>query len=89
MSNGDLAVAVGVSTRTVGNWISPTDPRMPRETEIETLRRLLPGYSDGGDGVEASIARSELAPWRQAQMIAEYRRHQHEQAREEASEKSG
>jgi hypothetical protein len=83
MTNGALAEAVGVSTRSVTNWISPTDPKMPRETENEQLRELLPGYSDGGDGVVASITRSELAPWRRAALVAAYLRHLHEQLREE------
>src|SRR5688572_11274014 len=77
MRNADPADALGVSIKTVGNWISKTNPRMPRETEIENLRRLLPAYDDGGDGVEASIAKSELAAWRQAALIAEFRRHLH------------
>lgn len=85
MTNGDLANVLGVSNRTVSNWISPTAPKMPRETEIEQLRRLLPEYDNGGDGVEASIARSELAPWRRAALVAEYQRHLHEQAREESA----
>ena len=71
-----------MTTRTIGNWISPTKPAMPRETEIEQLRRLVPAYGDGGDGVEASSAKSELTSWRQAMLIAEYGKHLYEQARE-------
>ncbi len=89
MQNGDLATALGKSTRSVTNWISLTDPKMPRETELEALRRLLPGYANGGDGVEASIARSELHAWRKASLIAEYQKHLHEQGREEGLPRPG
>ena len=79
MDNGDLATALGVSTRTVVNWISRTKPTMPNDRVIENLRRLLPGYDEAGDPVEVAINRAELAPWRQSSLIAEYRKHLHDQ----------
>jgi transcriptional regulator with XRE-family HTH domain len=77
-----VADAVGVQPRTVTNWTSGTT--MPTEAEKATLRRLLGDYDDPGDGVEVAIRASELQPWRQAALVAEYQRHLHEQQREAA-----
>ena len=84
----ELADALGVSKRTVVNWVSRDQPMMPTEKMQLAIGRLLPGYDrDGsyGDPVESAIARSGLAPFRQAEMVAVYKRLQHEQAREDAS----
>lgn len=84
LSSKDVALALGVSERTIVNWISRTAPTMPSDTYQEKLRRLLPGYADGGDSVEAALARTELSQWRRAAVIAEYQRHLHEQTMEDA-----
>lgn len=83
VTNGDLATALGVSTRTVVNWISRSDPTMPSEVLQEKLRRLLPGYVDAGDPVEVALNRAELSAWRRSTLIAEYQRHLHEHQLEE------
>lgn len=89
ITNAQLAAALGVSTRTIVNWTSRTDPTMPSDLMQENLRRLMPGYVDAGDPVEVAINHAELAPWRRAAMIAEYQRHLHEQALENARVTSG
>jgi hypothetical protein len=83
LTNSDVATALGVSTRTVVNWISRSNPTMPIDRMVETLRRLLPGYSEQGDPVEIALRGADLAPWRQAALVAEYQRHLHEQALED------
>lgn len=79
----DVATALGVNKRTVVNWTSRTNPTMPSETDREKLNRLLPGYAHQGDPVEAAIALAELAPFRQAELVAVYKRLLHEQALED------
>lgn len=80
-----LSDLVGVSKRTVGNWISRKDPTMPSPTDRANLRTVFGDYMAGaGDPVEVAIRRSELQPWRQAALVAEYQRHLHEQQREVA-----
>ncbi len=83
LTNGDLATALGVSTRTVVNWISRKDPTMPSDAVQERLRRLLPGYAETGDPVEVAINHAELAQFRRAELVAVYQRLLHEQALEE------
>lgn len=84
MTSTDVATALGVSKRSITNWISVNDPVMPREAEREGLKRLMPGYDTAGDGVESAISRSELAAHRKAALIAEYQRHLYEQGRDAA-----
>lgn len=80
-----LADLVGVSARTVGNWISRTRPTMPDNEDRATLRRVLGNYEiSAGDPVEAAIRRSELVEWRQDSVLSHYKRNLHEQRAEEA-----
>jgi transcriptional regulator with XRE-family HTH domain len=79
----ELATALGVNQRTVTNWMSRSQPTMPRDRDLANLARLLPGYASATDPVERELRQSELAPWRQSQLIAEYQRHLHEQGRED------
>lgn len=82
LTNHDLATALGVSPRTITNW-RDTSGTMPNEAYQESLRQLLPGYGDEGDPVEVALARTELDPWRQTDVLAVYKRHLHEQSRED------
>lgn len=84
LTNGDLSMALGVSSRTIVNWISRKDPTMPSDKLQEQLRRLLPGYADRGDPVELAVTQTDLAPFRQAELVAVYKRLLHEQSREDA-----
>lgn len=83
LTNSDLATALGVSTRTIVNWTSRSQPTMPNDRLQANLAKLLPGYADQGDPVEIALRHSDLASWRQAALVAEYQRHLHEQARED------
>jgi transcriptional regulator with XRE-family HTH domain len=83
LTGQELATAIGVSARTIVNWTSRVKPTMPSEKDQEQLRRLLPGYADQGDPVEIALRRAELAPFRQAEVIAVYQRALHEQALED------
>lgn len=78
LNNGDVATALGVSTRTVVNWTSRSDPTMPSEAIQEQLGKLLPGYADLGDPVEVAIRNSELPPHERTALIAEYQRRLYE-----------
>lgn len=78
-TNGDIATALGVSVRTVVNWISRSDPTMPSEAMQDALKRLLPGYADQGDPVEVAIQHAELAQHRRSALVAEYQRLLHEE----------
>lgn len=83
LSRNVVADATNVKPRTVTNWTSGST--MPTEAEKAVLRQLLGPYDDPGDPVEVALRRSELQPWRQSQVIAEYQRHLHEQQREAAA----
>jgi N-acetylglucosamine kinase-like BadF-type ATPase len=83
LNNGEVAAALGVSVRTLVNWTSRSNPTLPSDTYQARLSRLLPGYADQGDPVEVAIARAELAPFRQAELVAVYKRLLHEQERED------
>ena len=72
-----VADVTGVQVRTVTNWTRGAT--MPTEAERVLLRQVLGDYDDEGDRVEAAIRGSELQPWRQAALVAEYQRHLHEQ----------
>lgn len=76
----DLAIALGVSQRTVGNWRN--GKTMPNETDLNRLERVLGAYNASGDPVEVAIKRSELAQWRQTDVISRYQRHLDEQRKE-------
>lgn len=81
-----LADTVGVSSRTVGNWISRKEPTMPSDTDKANLTKLLGDYQAGaGDPVEVSIRRSDLQPHRQSRVIAVYQEQLYEQQREVAA----
>lgn len=84
LTQRDLATALGVSIRTIVNWTSRTEPTMPSGSHQARLARLLPGYSDGGDPVEAAIKGAELAPYRRTELIAAYQRLLHEERMEQA-----
>jgi transcriptional regulator with XRE-family HTH domain len=83
LNNNDVATALGVSVRTVVNWISRSQPTMPSDRDQAGLARLLPGYADGGDPVEVAIARADLAPYRRSELLAMYQRLLHEQGLED------
>jgi hypothetical protein len=83
LNNSDVATALGVSVRTVVNWISRSQPTMPNDRDQAGLSRLLPGYADGGDPVEVAIARADLAPFRRSELLAMYQRLLHEQGLED------
>ena len=82
-SRSDVAVAVGVKTRTVTNWTS--GETMPTAVQREVLRRALGAYDSTGDPVEIAVRSSGLIKWRQDAVMTEYERHRHEQGREERS----
>jgi N-acetylglucosamine kinase-like BadF-type ATPase len=83
LTNGDVATALGVSVRTVVNWISRNEPTVPNDRMQAALSRLLPGYADGGDPVEVAIARADMAPFRRSELLAMYQRLLHEQGIED------
>lgn len=84
LTYADLAVALGVSPRTITNWTSKVNPTLPKDRDLEKLARLLPGYAESLDPIESAIRTStELAPFRQSQLIAEYQRLLHEQGLED------
>ena len=83
LSNGDVALALGVSGRTIVNWTSRTNPTMPSEKDQERLRKLLPGYDQAGDPVEVALNKSELHPYQRTELIAAYQRALHEKAIED------
>jgi hypothetical protein len=83
LNNGELAVALGVSVRTIVNWTSRSNPTMPSGRIQEQLRQLLPGYADHGDPVEVAIGRADLASFRRSKLLAMYQELLHEQARED------
>lgn len=83
LSQADVATALGVSTRTIVNWVSKSNPTAPSDKQQERLRRLLPGYIDGGDPVEVAIRHAELATFRQSELIAMYQRLLHDEALED------
>lgn len=84
-SREDIAVAMSRNYRTVSNWVSATRPTMPSEKERAELRRLLGPYDEAGDDVIAAINRSPLHEWRRDEVRGAYRRHLHEQQREEGA----
>lgn len=79
-----VADFVGVSSRTVGNWISRSAPTMPGIEDRAALRRLFPGYDQDGDPVEVALRASELHEWRQDAVLSVYKRNLHEQREERA-----
>ena len=83
LNNSDVATALGVSVRTVVNWISRSQPTMPNDRDQAGLARLLPGYADGGDPVEVAIARADMAPFRRSKLLAYYQELMHEQGLED------
>jgi hypothetical protein len=83
LNNSDVATALGVSVRTVVNWISRNQPTMPNDRDQAGLSRLLPGYADGGDPVEVAIGRADLAAYRRSELLAMYQRLLHEQGLED------
>jgi transcriptional regulator with XRE-family HTH domain len=83
LNNGELAVALGVSIRTVVNWTSRSNPTLPSDRILEQLRTILPGYADQGDPVEVAVARAELAPFRRSKLLAMYQELLHEQSLED------
>jgi transcriptional regulator with XRE-family HTH domain len=83
LNNGELAVALGVSIRTVVNWTSRSNPTLPSDRILEQLRTLLPGYADQGDPVEVAIGRADLAAYRRSELLAMYQRLLHEQGLED------
>ena len=83
LSNGDVALALGVSGRTIVNWTSKTNPTMPSEKDQERLRRLLPGYDNAGDPVEVALSKTELAPHRRTEVLLAYQRALHDQMLED------
>ena len=87
MTQTQLADQLGVSTKTVSNWErGRNDPR----SSIGALREFFgPSFDqgatdqgDGSDAVESAVRASPLDDWRQSAVVAEYRRHLHEQRRE-------
>lgn len=80
----EIMAATGKSYRAVGYWTSPTSPKMPSAADRAHLRKILGPYDAAGDPVEVAIRRSELAAWRQTDVIGTYQRHLHEQRREVA-----
>jgi acyl-CoA synthetase (NDP forming) len=75
-----VATAVNRGVRTITGWTS--GEHMPSETQRVILRRLLGAYDTPGDAVEAAIANSELADWRQDAVRSVYRRNLDEQRRD-------
>lgn len=77
LSREDVALAAGVTVRTVTNWTS--GETKPSDRERESLRRLLGEYDSPGDPVIVAIGQSELVEWRQDAVKSTYRRHLSEQ----------
>lgn len=83
MARGNLnrqvvADTVGVSLRTVTNWI--TGKTMPSDRERAALQKMFPGYNDPGDPVEVAIMSSELTEDRRYALVGTYKRLLREQA---------
>jgi transcriptional regulator with XRE-family HTH domain len=75
-----LGDVVGVSGKSIRNYERNVYP--PPPDKREALRRVLGEFDTEGDPVEVALRQSQLQPWRQAALIAEYQRHLHEQQRE-------
>lgn len=76
----DLARAVGVSERAIRYYESGKTPDPGVRAAIE---QVLGEFAEG-DPVEAAVRGSELHDWRQDDVLSTYKRHLHEQRREEA-----
>lgn len=74
-----IADATGRTYRTVGNWISETNPTLPTPEERAIIRRILGPYDAAGDQVERAIEESPLVRWRRRDVLTTYERHLHEQ----------
>lgn len=80
-----LAVAVDVSTRTVGNWTSRKKPTMPEDAYRARIRAVLgDDYDRPGDAVERAVRASALQEWRKDAVVSFYKRNLHEQRAEAA-----
>lgn len=78
----DLAEALGVDKKTIGNWRNGRT--MPSAAQLYNLERLLGAYNATGDPVEIAVRQSELTEDRQYDVIGFYKRRLREQ-REEAT----
>lgn len=91
LTQAELADVLAVSTKTISNWEKDrTDPRSSLGALREFFGRsfdqdLTPAATETPvDDVEAALGRSALHEWRKTALVGEYRRHLHEQQREEA-----
>jgi hypothetical protein len=75
----------GKGYRTVSNWISESDPTMPRDEDLVVLREMFPGYDQAIDPVERAVRGSRLTEDRQYGVIGFYKRQLREQ--DEAAER--
>lgn len=80
-----LGDKVGVSGKTIRNWeTGVTRPENIDPGHRAALRKLVGSFDDEGDPVEVALKNSGLIEWRWGAVYNEYKRHLHEQAREQA-----
>ncbi|GAB3776619.1 transcriptional regulator with XRE-family HTH domain [Nocardioides ginsengisegetis] len=83
-TQGDLALRLDVTSKTVGNWENGrNDPRSSigalEKVFGQSLTDGLDAPAEERDAVEEAVRRSRLIGWRQNDVITTYQRHLYEQ----------